>query len=127
MIMMLIAVAVALVVAHELAHVVTTLALGGRFEGVVVKHVLAVGVKIRVDGLSARQIMLTLLAAPVAELGVTITASVLAPSARSLWLLLIMVQWGANWVPWWGFPNDGWRLWQLVRDGVSVERDRPVA
>lgn len=117
MLTMLIAVATALVVAHELAHVMATVAFGGRFEGIVVKHVLAVGVKIRVDGLSARQVAGTLLAAPVAEGFVVAAAGLIQPQAWGLWLLLLGVQWVMNWVPWPWFPNDGRKLWLLVREG----------
>ncbi|NMP24505.1 hypothetical protein [Sulfobacillus harzensis] len=114
MIAMLIAVAAAMVVAHELAHVVTTLAFGGRFEGVVVKPVLAVGVKIRVDALSARQVAWTLIAAPLAEVLVVAAAWAIQPSAWRLWLMLLGVQWAMNWTPWPWFSTDGRRLWTLL-------------
>lgn len=117
MIAMLIAVAVTMVVVHELAHVVTTVALGGRFEGVVVKHVVAVGVKIRVDALSARQVAWTLIAAPLAEVLVVVGAWAIQPRAWGLWLMLLGVQWVMNLTPWPWFPNDGRKLWLLMRYG----------
>ena len=117
MLLMLMGVAVVMVVAHEMAHVVSTLAFGGRFEGVIVKHVLAVGVKIRVDGLSARQIAWTLIAAPVAELLVVAAATIIRPQAWALWLLLLGLQWLMNWTPWPWFPTDGRKLLRLVRQG----------
>lgn len=114
-ILTLLAVAIGLVVVHETAHVVTTVAFGGRFEGVVVKHVLAVGVKIRVDGLSRRQIAWTLIAAPLAEVLVVTVACAIRPQAWTLWLLLLGLQWAMNWTPWPWFSSDGRKLWTLLQ------------
>lgn len=118
----LLAVAIGMVVIHEAAHVVTTMAIGGRFEGVVVKHVLAVGVKIRVDDLSARQVALTLIAGPLAEVLVVAAAWMLVPGYGLLWLGLMAIQWTMNLVPWPWFANDGRKLLRLVQLGrVALE------
>ncbi len=114
MIVLVIAVAATMVMAHELAHVVTTVAFGGSFEGIVVKYVLAVGVKIRVDALSARQVAWTLIAGPLAELLVVAAAWAIQPRAWGLWLMLLGVQWVMNLTPWPWFPTDGRRLWTLL-------------
>ncbi len=112
-------VAIVLVIAHEAAHVLTTLAYGGRFEGVVVKHVIAVGVRIRVDGLSARQVAWTLWAAPIAEGVVLLLAFVGWPSLGLWWALLGSGQWTLNLIPWPWFPNDGRKLWLLAHQGCQ--------
>lgn len=120
----LLIVAILLVVGHETAHVLTTLACGGRFEGIVVRHILAVGVKIRVDGLSARQVMATLIAAPVAEMAIIAIASWGDPAGMGWWLFLGAGQIGASWIPWWGFPNDGQRFFALLQQGrAALETD----
>lgn len=120
MISLLFVVAIAMIILHEAAHVLTTLAFGGRFEGVTVRHVIAVGVKIRVDALSTRQIAATLIAAPVAEALVISAAILVRPEAWSLWLLLLGVQWAMNLVPWPWFPNDGRKLWLLTQHGRAA-------
>lgn len=117
MLLMVMGVAIVLVIAHEAAHVLTTLACGGRFEGVVVKHVLAVGVRIRVDGLSPRQIAWTLWAAPLAEGVVLLLAFAEWPSLWTWWTLLAGAQWSLNLIPWRWFSNDGRKLWLLARQG----------
>lgn len=125
MLSLILAVVVALIVAHESAHVVTTLAFGGRFDGVVWRHVLAVGVKIRVDALSSRQIAGTLLAAPLAEALVVSVAILLRPQAWGLWLLLLVLQWAMNLVPWPWFPTDGRKLLTLLH-GYRIASDEEV-
>lgn len=115
--LILLAMAIGMVIAHEAAHVLTTLACGGRFEGVVVKHVIAVGVRIRVDGLSARQVAWTLWAAPLAEGVVLLVALAGWPSLWAWWALLAGAQWGLNLIPWPWFPNDGRKLWLLAHQG----------
>lgn len=120
MLLMLSGVAVVMIVAHELAHVVATLAFGGRFDGVVVKHVLAVGVKIQVDGLSAQQIAWTLIAAPIAEVLVVAVAFAIRPQAWALWLLLLGLQWAMNFTPWPWFSTDGRKLLRLMQHGRAA-------
>ena len=116
----LLIVAILLVVGHETAHVLTTWACGGRFEGIVVRHILAVAVKIRVDGLSVRQVMATLIAAPMTEMAIIAIASWCDPAGMGWWLVLGAVQIGVNWVPWWGFPNDGQRVFALLQQGRAA-------
>lgn len=113
----LMGVAIVLVIAHEAAHVFTTMACGGQFEGVVVKHVVAVGVRIRVDGLSARQVAWTLWAAPVAESVVLLLALAVWPSLWLWWVVLGSAQWTLNLIPWPWFSNDGRKLWVLAHQG----------
>ncbi len=120
MVLLLVSVVLAMIVCHEAAHVLITVACGGRFEGVVLQHVLAVGVRIRVDDLSARQIALTLIAGPVAEALVLGVAWQIHPMAWPLWLLLLGTQWMLNLIPWPWFPNDGRKLWRLMRQGRSA-------
>lgn len=120
MIFLLLTVAIVLVVAHEGAHVATTLACGGRFVGIAVKPGLAVGVIIRVDALSPRQIAGTFLAAPMAEVLVIGAALLIRPEAWSLWLLLLGVQWAANWIPWPWFPTDGRKFWLVIQGGRAA-------
>ena len=120
MLIVIIGVVVAMIIAHEAAHVLTTLALGGRFDGVFVQHLIAVGVKVRVDGLSRSQVALTLLAAPLAEVAVTVLAWRFYPSAHLLWLMVLCAQWALNLTPWPWFPTDGRKLWLLLHHGPET-------
>ena len=108
-------IAVCLVVSHEAAHILTTVVCGGRFDGLVHHHVLWVGVKVRLDGLSKRQMLATLFAAPVAELIVISIAWRLMPSLRADWGILLATQWLANGIPWPGLRNDGHHIVALLR------------
>ena len=105
---------VALIVVHEAAHVLVTLTLGGRFDGVIMPHMIAVGVKVRVDGLSRYQVALTILVAPFAEAVVMVLARRFYPSAHLLWLMVLCAQWVMNLTPWPWFPTDGHKLWLLL-------------
>ena len=112
--------AVAMVMGHEAAHAVVTRALGGRVEGLTWRWFGAVGVCLRVDGLSRVQVAWTLLAAPVAEGLVVGALWILQPELAGIWLALLIAQWGMNWVPWPGIPNDGRRLWRLMHGGRAA-------
>lgn len=120
MLIAVVGVAMALLVAHEAGHAVAARAVGGRWAGVVRRGVWAVGVRIRVDGLSRRRIAVTLLAAPAAELLVLLAAWRLWPPDGAWWALLGAVQWGVNGLPWPGLPTDGRRLWALWRTGRAT-------
>lgn len=106
-----------MILMHEAAHAGTTVLLGGRFEGITLHRGIAVGVRVCVDDLSVRQILATLVAAPVAEAIVIASAVIWDPSQRGIWLFLLAVQWTGNGIPWPGVPNDGRRIWQLLRQG----------
>ena len=112
--------AVAMVMGHEAAHAVVTRALGGQVEGLTWRWFGAVGVRLRVDGLSRVQVAWTLLAAPVAEGLVVGALWMLQPALAGIWLALLAAQWGMNLVPWPGVPNDGRRLWQLMHGGRAA-------
>lgn len=107
----------AMIAAHETAHAVATRVFGGRWEGVVFAGI-AVGVRVRVDGLTPRQILATLVAAPLTEGVVVLVAWLFWPGLESVWALLLSLQWALNWCPWLGFPNDGRRAWSLLRHGT---------
>lgn len=109
--------ALALVVVHEAGHVLATLWCGGRWRGVVCHHGWAVGVFVDLTGLSRRQQQLTLVAPVVLEGAVLGLACVLCPTAWRWWTAITLGQWLTNWLPWWGLPTDGRRLWELVRTG----------
>ncbi len=112
--------AVAMVMGHEAAHAVVTRAVGGQVEGLTWRWFGAVGVRLRVDGLSRVQVVWTLLAAPVAEALVVGALWILQPGLAEIWLALLVAQWGMNWVPWPGVPNDGRKLWRLMRFGRAA-------
>ena len=112
--------AVAMAMGHEAAHAVVTRALGGQVEGLTWRWFGAVGVRVRVDGLSRVQVVWTLLAAPVAEALVVGALWILQPGLAEIWLALLVAQWGMNWVPWPGVPNDGRKLWRLMRFGRAA-------
>ena len=114
------AVACCMIVGHELAHVATTVLVGGRFDGVVFRHVWAVGVRIRIDHLTPTQVFWTLAAAPLAELGILGSATLFDPTLSSLFLVMGLAQWGLNLVPWPGLPNDGHRMWAILRGRSCV-------
>jgi len=106
---------VALIVAHETAHVLATLALGGQFDGIFMRHL-----KVRVDGLSRCHVVLTLLAAPFAELIVMALAWQFYPSAHRLWLMMLCIQWVINLTPLPWVPTDGRKLWLLLYYGSDA-------
>ena len=112
--------AVAMVMGHEAAHAVVTRAVGGQVEGLTWRWFGAVGVRLRVDGLSRVHVVWTLLAAPVAEALVVGALWILQPGLAEIWLALLVAQWGMNWVPWPGVPNDGRKLWRLMRFGRAA-------
>lgn len=122
LIALMILVAAAMIVAHELGHVAATRMMGGRWLGVARQGFL-VGVKLSVAPLSPRQVAATLAAGPTAELLVTMAASVLYPRESTLWLLILALQWIGNVIPWGIIPNDGTRLWQLYKRG-AIESPR---
>lgn len=107
--------AILLLFVHELAHIMTTLFYGGRFEGLVYRRWFAIGVRVRVDGFTPNQIRHTLIAAPMAELTVTALACVGDPRLWLGWMGIEVLQLLVNWVSWGSFPNDGWRYRQLYR------------
>lgn len=109
---MLLAVAVAMVVAHEAGHVLLTLRFGGHWRSIEFRGY-AVGVRLFIDGLSPAQLAWTLAAGPLAEGIVIAIAVALWPGKYPWWLLLLGLQWVMNIIPWGRFPNDGTRLWQL--------------
>ncbi|PSR23942.1 MAG: hypothetical protein C7B45_01265 [Sulfobacillus acidophilus] len=113
-ILVLLWVACMMIAAHELGHVVVTRILGGRWLGVEHQGWM-VGVRLSVRSLSNRQIAVTLLAGPSAEIFVVAMASIIAPQYFHWWVLLLLVQWIGNVIPWGIIPNDGTRLWQLWR------------
>lgn len=121
---MLVVVPAILIVAHETAHALVTVALGGKIEGVVVRGFLAVGVRLRIDGLSAGKVAATLIAGPAAELLVVAAAAAYRPQFSAMWLFLLASQWFMNLIPWPWFPNDGQKLWRLLQHGlVAFGRD----
>jgi hypothetical protein len=117
LIAIMIGVAVCMIAAHELGHVVATRILGGRWLGVAHKGFM-VGVKLAVKPLSPGQLAITLAAGPAAEIFVTVAASLVYPQHTSLWVLIFALQWIGNVIPWGIIPNDGSRLLQLYRRGV---------
>ncbi|WP_020375033.1 hypothetical protein [Sulfobacillus thermosulfidooxidans] len=127
MIGVVVGVAVLMVVVHEMAHVLTALAVGGRWDGLAWRW-WAVGVRLRVDGLRPRQVAATLWAAPLAEAVLLASAVVLWPHAWRWWGALAAGQWLVNLMPWPGWPNDGAQLWRLwvghaaVQPGSSASR-----
>ncbi len=108
-----------MIAAHEAAHAYITHRLGGTFEGLTFNGAM-VGVKVRVDGLSRRMVIITLLSGSAADLVVALVASVLWQHVE-WWGLLLGSQWLLNLVPW-GFPNDGTRIWRLWRWGAANAR-----
>ncbi|MCY0878493.1 MAG: hypothetical protein OWU84_06105 [Firmicutes bacterium] len=120
--LMLLAIACAMVLAHELGHVVITHALGGRWLGVEFKG-LMLGVRLSVAPLSLRQIAWTLAAGPLAEACVAVGAAALWPEDLRWWLWMLSAQWLFNLFPWGLVPNDGTRLLRLWRHG-SVDAPR---
>ncbi|POB12207.1 M50 family metallopeptidase [Sulfobacillus sp. hq2] len=115
MIARLIGVALGMVLVHELAHAGVTWALGGRVEGVVWRAWGAVGVRLRVDGLTPSQVALTVAAGPAAEALWLLGVWAVWPTQALWWLMLGVGQWALNLVPWPGVPNDGRQLWRWAR------------
>lgn len=110
-------VACALFIAHESGHVMATRLLGGRWLGVA-WHGPLVGVRLSLDGLSPRQVALTLMCGPLAETLCAAVALAIWPSRLPWWLMLLAVEWLANLAPWGFVSNDGTRLWRLWRTGM---------
>jgi len=103
-----------LLAAHEAGHVLTTLAWGGRWTGVVWSG-WGVGVRLTLDGLTPRQQVWTVAAGPLAEwVGVAIVAW-LWPAGLSWALTVTVLQTVVNGIPWGIVPNDGTRLWRAWR------------
>lgn len=118
-------VACAMLVAHELGHVVVTRMLGGQWLGVERQGFL-IGVQLSVDRLSTSQVALTLAAGPAAEILIVLICSLVAPQYYALWVLILAFQWIGNVIPWHVIPNDGTRLWQLWQHGIISTHRQPV-
>ena len=118
-------VAAVLIVGHELAHIVTTVLCGGRFQGLVFKG-LAVGVKLDVTPLSVRQRIGTAWAGVATE--VTLACLLAGGALGGLWPTTIAL-WAValaafdmllNLGPWWAH-NDGARI-RAWRQELALER-----
>ena len=115
-----------LILGHELAHIVATVAYGGRFQGLAFKG-LAVGVRLDVTGLSVRQRIGTGWAGMVAEvvLASLITGGALLglwPLTLALWAVGLATFDGLlNFGPWWAH-NDGARIRAWRRELAGAVR-----
>ena len=115
-----------LILGHELAHIVTTVLCGGRFQGLVFKG-FAVGVKLDVTRLSVRQRIVTGWAGIVTEV---VLASLIAAGAfGGLWPVTVAL-WAVglagfdmllNFGPWWAH-NDGARIRAWHRELAAGDR-----
>ena len=110
-----------LIVGHESAHVIMTRLLGGQVEGWIRPSWFTVGIRIRVDDLSVRQIVWTIVAAPITEAGIIALAIGLQPILWRWWLGMLAGHWLLNFIPWPGIPNDGHTLWWLGHYGHLPE------
>ncbi len=114
MVIPLLALACAMVLAHETGHVVVTRLLGGRWLGVEFRGWM-LGVRLSVKSLSLRQVAWTLVAGPLAEAMVVAAFALIWPAELNWWLLILGLQWMMNLIPWGLIPNDGTRLWRILR------------
>jgi hypothetical protein len=114
-----------LILGHELAHIVTTVLCGGRFQGLVCKG-LADGVKLAVTLLSVRQRIGTAWAGMATEVilaGLPAGGAFLClwPVTAALWAVaLAAFDLLLNLGPWWAH-NDGARI-RAWRQALALER-----
>lgn len=116
----LVVVASLMVTAHESAHILLTRLLGGRWLGLEFRG-LMVGVRLSVKSLTLTQVAWTLAAGPLAEALVVALAMWVWPRDWAWWLFMLSLQWVVNVIPWGLIPNDGTRLWKILRQGALAD------